>query len=120
MKFPIEVCRLARCCRYDRELTPEMRAAMIDVTRLNPSERKGRVSLAPLMATINNDKLLKGFGITVSTPDRSMQAPARLLPTPQIQYGGNSTVQIESGKGDWVRFFSLIYQLLSYGMFKVH
>jgi hypothetical protein len=49
-----------------------------------------------------------------------MQAPARLLPTPQIQYGGNSTVQIESGKGDWVRFFSLIYQLLSYGMFKVH
>lgn len=33
MKIPIEVCRIARVQRYEKELNAEQRAAMIDCTR---------------------------------------------------------------------------------------
>ncbi len=82
-------------------MTSEQRAVMIDITRLLPRDRKERVSLAPLLAAVNNDKLLKAFGLSLSA--KALVAPGKLLPAPVVQYGGNSTVTIEPGKGDWGR-----------------
>jgi hypothetical protein len=45
IKLPLEVCRLARCCKYDRECSAEQRTAMIDATRLMPADRRARIAL---------------------------------------------------------------------------
>lgn len=53
-----------------------------------PVDRRARVALRPLLSAVNNDKLLKAFGITVS--DKPISVPAKILPTPVIQYGGST------------------------------
>ena len=103
MKLPLEVCRIARVCRYDRELTGEQRSLMIDQTRLQPRQRRERISLRPLIVLLNNDRMLKAFGLTIATPDQPMQAPARLLDTPVLLYGKNEAVSVATGTGDWGR-----------------
>ncbi|XP_062507547.1 protein argonaute-2-like [Corticium candelabrum] len=85
--FPMEVCRIAPKQRCLKKLPEKLVAAMIKKTARPPAERQAQIMNFVSDANFNRDPYISQFGITVDI--KMCELKGRVLPPPQLQYGGN-------------------------------
>lgn len=84
--FPMELCVISPTQRYNFKLSPEQTTEMIRFAATRPKERIASIEHGINMLKWEQDSYLNHFGIKI---EKNMtQTQARLLPSPEIQFGG--------------------------------
>lgn len=93
--LPLEVCEIFAGQRYTGKLNERQVAAMIKATCQKPELRKRNINTVMREDNFTHDKSVRDFHLKVQP--HMMQVSARLLPEPEIAYGGNRTVRPVDG-----------------------
>lgn len=97
--YPMEVLTLHGLQKYPFKLTEYQTAAMIKYAANRPAERLDSIAKSKKMLDHANDPVLKSFGLQVD--NNMLRTKARLLPSPDIQFGGNQRINAgTSGRWD--------------------
>jgi len=96
--FPPEVCHMPKWSRYNFKLDPAQTSAMIKFAVTRPKERASHIMKNVEALGWGSDKYLREMGITVS-PEMT-KVEAKLLPSPQVQYGNGTANPGTSGRWD--------------------
>ncbi|RDW67854.1 eukaryotic translation initiation factor-like protein 2C 2 [Coleophoma cylindrospora] len=96
--FPMELCTIAKDQQYKFKLSPDQTSKMIKFAVTRPKDRIGAISHGVGMLKWNQDDYLKAYGLQVD-PSMSM-TKARLLPNPEVQFGGNAKLN-PGTQGRW-------------------
>ncbi|KLJ12793.1 hypothetical protein EMPG_12212 [Blastomyces silverae] len=88
--YPMEVLAIHRPQRFPFKLNELQTASMIKFAVTRPSERRKAVEESKLNLAHTTDPVLNAFGLKVS--ESMTTTKARLLPNPEILFGGNQRV----------------------------
>ncbi|PGH18113.1 hypothetical protein AJ79_00741 [Helicocarpus griseus UAMH5409] len=88
--YPMEVLAIHRPQKFPFKLNELQTASMIKFAVTRPAERRKAVEESKANLAHNADPVLNAFGLKIS--DTMMMTKARLLPNPEIQFGGNQKV----------------------------
>ncbi|PGH18890.1 hypothetical protein AJ80_04308 [Polytolypa hystricis UAMH7299] len=88
--FPFEFLGICRPQRFPFKLNEFQIPYMIKFAATKPHERRKAVEDSKKMLNHRDDAVLKHFGLEVA--DNMMNVKARLLPSPEIIFGGNARV----------------------------
>ncbi|KAJ3294810.1 eukaryotic translation initiation factor 2C, 2 [Borealophlyctis nickersoniae] len=106
MFLPMEVCDVVPGQRHTRKLNERQTAEMIRFTCQPPHVRSGKISQALTLFDYQNNEYCKEFKITAA--DDLFIANARIMPAPQLIFGGGSRPE-NPRDGTWTlrdkRFF---------------
>ncbi|KAL2014266.1 hypothetical protein VTN00DRAFT_1791 [Thermoascus crustaceus] len=86
--YPMEVLTIHDLNKYHFKLNEYQTSAMIKYAASRPAERMQSVQKSKDMLAHAKDPVLNAFGLKIE--DRMMRTKARLLPNPEIQFGGNA------------------------------
>ena len=89
--YPMELCLVAPSQRYPFKLNEKQTADMIKFTVQRPAERVNQIKNNVIALDWPKDTLLRDYGLRVDP--NMLKTAARILPTPQIQYGAGSQDQ---------------------------
>ncbi|KAF8937538.1 Piwi domain-containing protein [Dissophora ornata] len=95
--FPAEVCFITPGQHYKKKLNDEQLAAMIKTTAIKPDQRASKIRNSLRILDMDANPYLASFGIRIS-PEMSV-VPARVLPPPTIEFGGQK--QDRPNQGAW-------------------
>ncbi|KAF9931882.1 hypothetical protein BGZ67_005082 [Mortierella alpina] len=95
--FPAEVCYIASGQHYKKKLNEEQVAVMIKATSVKPMERMKRIEESFDKLDMGRNQYIKEFGLRID--DRMSVVPARVLPSPVIDFANN--VQEHPKQGSW-------------------
>lgn len=85
--YPMEVLTIHGLHKYPWKLNEYQTSNMIKYAASRPAERLNSIAKSKQMLNHSNDPVLKAFGLEVD--NNMMRTKARLLPSPDIQFGGN-------------------------------
>lgn len=85
--YPMELLVIYGLQRYPFKLTEWQTSSMIKYAADRPSERVASIRKSKEMLAHDADPVLKTFGLQVD--NNMIRTKARLLPNPEIQFGGN-------------------------------
>lgn len=85
--YPMEVLTIHDLNKYNFKLNEYQTSAMIKYAASRPAERLQAVQSSKQMLKHGTDPILNAFGLKIE--DRMLRTKARLLPNPEIQFGGN-------------------------------
>lgn len=85
--YPMEVLTIHGLHKYPWKLNEYQTSAMIKYAASRPADRLNSVQKSKKMLDHTNDPVLQTFGLQVDT--NMIRTKARLLPNPEIQFGGN-------------------------------
>lgn len=85
--YPMEVLAIHGLQKYPYKLTEWQTSAMIKYAADRPNERLTSIRSSKSMLAHNEDPVLRTFGLQVG--ENMIRTKARLLPNPEIQFGGN-------------------------------
>ncbi|CAG8517980.1 1404_t:CDS:10 [Racocetra persica] len=98
--LPLEVCEVIEGQRYIRKLSEKQTADMIRFTCQPPHMRANRIKQGIEILNYRGNEYLQQFGVTVSND--MIMAPARVIPTPTLQYHPSSREAIiVPREGSW-------------------
>ncbi|KAF9953915.1 hypothetical protein BGZ72_005073 [Mortierella alpina] len=95
--FPAEVCYIASGQHYKKKLNEEQVAVMIKATSVRPLDRMKRIEESFDKLDMGRNQYIKEFGLRID--DRMSSVPARVLPSPVIDFANN--VQEHPKQGSW-------------------
>ncbi|PLN80024.1 eukaryotic translation initiation factor 2c [Aspergillus taichungensis] len=85
--YPMEVLTIQGLHKYPWKLNEWQTSAMIKYAASRPAERLSFIQKSKEMLDHSADPVLRSFGLQVDT--NMIRTKARLLPNPEIQFGGN-------------------------------
>jgi eukaryotic translation initiation factor 2C len=88
--YPMEVLAIYKAQKYPFKLNEIQTANMIKFAVSRPSERRKAIEDSKATFQHSADPVLNAFGLKID--DRMMRTKARLLPNPEILFGGNQRV----------------------------
>ncbi|KAK2773705.1 hypothetical protein FQN52_004512 [Onygenales sp. PD_12] len=88
--YPMEVLAIHRVQKFPFKLNELQTAAMIKFAVTRPAERRKAVEDCKANLAHKDDRVLNAFGMKVG--DNMVKTKARLLPNPEILFGGNQRV----------------------------
>ena len=88
--YPMEVLAIHGLHRYTWKLNDYQTSAMIRYAACRPADRMYSITKAQKMLDHANDPMLNYYGLQVSSS--LMRTKARLLPSPDLQFGGNQRI----------------------------
>jgi eukaryotic translation initiation factor 2C len=98
--YPMELCYVAEAQRYPFKLNERQTADMIRFTVQRPAERVNQIRGNVAQLAWDKDPLLRDYGLQVNP--NMFKTQARVLPTPQIQYGvGSQDAKFTPKDGRW-------------------
>ncbi|KAF0507182.1 Piwi-domain-containing protein [Gigaspora margarita] len=98
--LPMEVCEVIEGQRYIRKLSEKQTADMIRFTCQPPHMRANKIKQGVEILNYRGNEYLQQFGVTVSND--MIMAPARVIPTPTLQYHPSSReAAIVPREGSW-------------------
>merc|ERR1719450_336305 len=86
--LPLEVCNIVQGQRCIKKLSDMQTSTMIKATARSAPDRQAEINSLLSKAGFNTDPYLKNFGLSIKP--EMIEFPGRILPAPQIQYGGSS------------------------------
>ena len=86
--LPLEVCTIVKAQRCIKKLSDMQTSTMIKATARSAPDRQAEINSLLSKAGFNTDPYLKNFGLSIKP--EMIEFPGRILPAPQIQYGGSS------------------------------
>ncbi|GAX84399.1 hypothetical protein CEUSTIGMA_g11821.t1 [Chlamydomonas eustigma] len=115
--IPIECC----CVVPDvgrRALGPDETREILRLAAVDPEQRQRTVlDILVKKAKLHEDPVARAFGIKLEAQPKMMEVPARILPSPHLEYGG---VHINPGnKGDWNIMNTRLYRPVTVTSFAV-
>ncbi|KAG0252761.1 hypothetical protein BG011_006820 [Mortierella polycephala] len=93
--FPAEMCYIVPGQHYKKKLNEEQVATMIKETAVKPDQRARNIQGHLRVLDFANNAHVKAFGINIA-PEMSV-VPARILPSPIIEYQGGYQTQPQQG-----------------------
>ncbi|KAF8250164.1 Piwi-domain-containing protein [Wilcoxina mikolae CBS 423.85] len=98
--YPMELCFVQKDQRYPFKLNEKQTADMIRFTVQRPAERQNMIRGNVDQLAWDKDPVLRDYGLQVSK--KMIETEARVLPTPQIQYGpGSQDAKFTPRDGRW-------------------
>ncbi|KAF9891139.1 hypothetical protein FE257_005075 [Aspergillus nanangensis] len=88
--YPMELLTIHGLQRYPWKLNEVQTSQMIRFAAMRPADRLRTIQNSKKMLNHNDDPVLKTFGVTIS--DSMTRTKARVLPSPDIQFGANQRV----------------------------
>ncbi|KAK2871848.1 hypothetical protein FQN49_002759 [Arthroderma sp. PD_2] len=85
--YPMEVLVIYRSQKYPFKLNDLQTASMIKFAVTRPAERRRAIEESKKNLQHPADPILKGYGVKIG--DSMMKTRARLMPNPEIMFGGN-------------------------------
>ncbi|KAI9929068.1 hypothetical protein ASPWEDRAFT_128423 [Aspergillus wentii DTO 134E9] len=86
--YPMEVLTIHGLHKYPWKLNEYQTSAMIKYAASRPADRLNSIHKSKKMLDHDNDPILKSFGLQID--NNMIRTKARLLPNPEIQFGGNA------------------------------
>ncbi|KRZ00480.1 Protein argonaute-1, partial [Trichinella zimbabwensis] len=112
--FPVELCQVAKCQRYDKKLKAFQTKSIIRFASTEAPTRIQRCIDLVQKSNFNSDPFLKSFGVQIK-PEPIMVS-GRVLPPPRLEYGkenGGPQVILTPKDGAWnsneFKFFESAY-----------
>ncbi|KRY41389.1 putative protein tag-76 [Trichinella spiralis] len=91
--FPVELCQVANCQRYNKKLKACQTTSIIRFASTDAPTRILKCMDMVKKSNFNNDPFLKSFGVQIKA--EPMTVSGRVLPPPRLEYGkGNGGRQI--------------------------
>ncbi|PIA63976.1 hypothetical protein AQUCO_00201349v1 [Aquilegia coerulea] len=87
--LPMEVCKIVGGQRYTKRLNETQTANMVNMNNKKPVARETSILEMVEENDYQNDEYAKEFGVMISKSPTSV--PARILPSPQLNYHGGDT-----------------------------
>ncbi|KAG0206269.1 hypothetical protein BGX28_002266 [Mortierella sp. GBA30] len=95
--FPAEVCYIAAGQHYKKKLNEDQVSAMIKATSVRPPDRQKRIEDSLYKLDLDGNSYLREFGMRID--NRMANVPARVLPSPTIEFSNN--VREQPKQGSW-------------------
>ncbi|KRZ66081.1 Protein argonaute-3, partial [Trichinella papuae] len=112
--FPVELCQVAKCQRYDKKLKAFQMKSIIRFASTEAPTRIQRCIDLVQKSNFNSDPFLKSFGVQIK-PEPIMVS-GRVLPPPRLEYGkenGGRQIILTPKDGAWnsneFKFFESAY-----------
>ncbi|KAK9423636.1 putative Piwi domain-containing protein [Seiridium unicorne] len=97
--FPMEVCKLVRFQRYAYKLDPDQTSSMIKIAVSRPKQRKMEITHGVQQLKWDQDPYFREYGVKVQ--NSMIVSKARLLPNPEVHFGGGGKIDPRvSGRWD--------------------
>ncbi|KAK8101784.1 hypothetical protein PG999_012158 [Apiospora kogelbergensis] len=96
--YPMEACRLQPFQRYTYKLDPEQTSKMIKFAVTRPAQRSQAINTCMKGLHWDSDPYFQQYGLKVS--NQMLVTPARLLPNPEIHFGGSKLNPGTTGRWD--------------------
>ncbi|KAG8992734.1 hypothetical protein FRB90_000927 [Tulasnella sp. 427] len=93
---PLELCEVVPGQFYRKTLTPEQTKHMVEFSTLKPDARLRNIRNGLQQLSYGNSAFLQDFGINVDA--NPMTIKGRILPTPTLMYGRNSSIVPRDGQ----------------------
>ncbi|KIO29135.1 hypothetical protein M407DRAFT_21707 [Tulasnella calospora MUT 4182] len=93
---PLELCDVVPGQFYRKTLTPDQTKHMVEFSTLRPDARLRNIRNGLQQLSYGNSAYLQDFGINVDA--NPMTIKGRILPTPTLVYGRNSTIMPRDGQ----------------------
>ncbi|OKL60549.1 hypothetical protein UA08_04065 [Talaromyces atroroseus] len=96
--YPMECLHVAGLQRYNHKLSERQTTDMLKMAVRRPQMRFGDIVKAKAKLNHGQDPILQHFGMQISP--NMLVTKARLLPSPEIQFGGNAKISPQT-QGRW-------------------
>ncbi|KAH8832904.1 argonaute-like protein [Flagelloscypha sp. PMI_526] len=98
--IPLERCRILPGEQMRKEISPDVTAAMVNFSKLDPRARLNAIGVGlNQVLGFGQSTYVQNFGMASGAP---LTIPARVLPTPSLKYGqGSKQATVSPANGSW-------------------
>ncbi|KAL1471881.1 hypothetical protein MTO96_039655, partial [Rhipicephalus appendiculatus] len=97
--LPLEVCDIAAGQKCTKKLTDTQTSRLIRESALSAPDRENEISNLVRNANFSMDPYAQEFDVSVT--NTMMEVTGRVLPAPELLYGGSTQQRVEPRKGVW-------------------